>query len=124
MPRPGPARYGALQSAWTWTPRKLDRRVERRVTGCSTTGWSTKVRTLEKQGLRDGRTASRALGTSRCRPSWTAATALRPGGRREATARPPAGFVRRQRSWFRRDQRVTWLDATRPDLVEAALALA
>ena len=29
-------------------------------------------------------------------------------------------FVRRQRSWFRRDPATTWLDAARPDLVEAA----
>ena len=41
-----------------------------------------------------------------------------------ATARATRRFVRRQRSWFRRDRRVTWLDAGRADLVEAARALA
>jgi len=32
-------------------------------------------------------------------------------------------FVRRQRSWFRRDPRVHWLDAAEPDLLAAALTL-
>jgi len=30
-------------------------------------------------------------------------------------------FVRRQRSWFRRDARICWLDAARHDLLDAAL---
>jgi tRNA dimethylallyltransferase len=30
-------------------------------------------------------------------------------------------FVRRQRSWFRRDKRITWLDGGRPDVVASAL---
>jgi len=33
-------------------------------------------------------------------------------------------FARRQRTWFRRDPRITWLDAARPDLLSAALAVA
>jgi tRNA dimethylallyltransferase len=28
-------------------------------------------------------------------------------------------FVRRQRSWFRRDATLTWFDAARPDLPDA-----
>ncbi|MGH3683200.1 MAG: tRNA (adenosine(37)-N6)-dimethylallyltransferase MiaA, partial [Natronosporangium sp.] len=39
-----------------------------------------------------------------------------------ATVRATRRFVRRQRSWFRRDPRPVWLDAACPDLVEAALA--
>jgi tRNA dimethylallyltransferase len=39
-----------------------------------------------------------------------------------ATAQATRRFVRRQRSWFRRDQRIHWLDATRADLLKAALA--
>jgi tRNA dimethylallyltransferase len=30
-------------------------------------------------------------------------------------------FVRRQRSWFRRDASLTWFDAGRPDLVDAVV---
>ncbi|MBF6371364.1 tRNA (adenosine(37)-N6)-dimethylallyltransferase MiaA, partial [Nocardia puris] len=32
-------------------------------------------------------------------------------------------YVRRQRSWFRRDPRVRWLDGADPGLVTTALAL-
>ncbi|MGH3910188.1 MAG: tRNA (adenosine(37)-N6)-dimethylallyltransferase MiaA, partial [Pseudonocardiaceae bacterium] len=39
------------------------------------------------------------------------------------TARATRRFVRRQRSWFRRDDRIRWLDADRPDLLDAALSL-
>jgi tRNA dimethylallyltransferase len=41
---------------------------------------------------------------------------------RDETARATRRFVRRQRSWFRRDPRVTWLDA-REGTVERALGL-
>jgi tRNA dimethylallyltransferase len=33
-------------------------------------------------------------------------------------------FVRRQRSWFRRDQRIVWLDGAAGDLAGRALAVA
>jgi tRNA dimethylallyltransferase len=33
-------------------------------------------------------------------------------------------FVRRQRSWFRRDHRITWLDGADPDLAARAVELA
>lgn len=33
------------------------------------------------------------------------------------TARATRRFVRRQRTWFRRDQRIHWFDAAEPELV-------
>ncbi len=39
------------------------------------------------------------------------------------TVRATRRFVRRQRSWFRRDPRVHWLDAADPALVATALTL-
>jgi len=41
----------------------------------------------------------------------------------EATARATRRFVRRQRSWFRRDDRITWLDAGDPDLLTRVVKL-
>ena len=38
----------------------------------------------------------------------------------EATVRTTRRFVRRQRSWFRRDPRIRWLDAASADLVDTA----
>ena len=42
---------------------------------------------------------------------------------REQTVIATRRFVRRQRSWFRRDPRVRWLDAAEPDLLARALTL-
>ena len=49
------------------------------------------------------------------------ATALRL--RLAETVRATRRFVRRQRTWFRRDPSVVWLDAADPDLVDRALAV-
>ena len=43
---------------------------------------------------------------------------------REPTFVGTRRYVRRQRSWFRRDHRIGWLDGRRPDLVEADAAAA
>ena len=39
----------------------------------------------------------------------------------DETIRATRRFVRRQRSWFRRDQRIHWLDSASPAFVETAL---
>jgi tRNA dimethylallyltransferase len=41
---------------------------------------------------------------------------------REQTVRATRRFVRRQRSWFRRDPRIGWFDASAPDLADRVLA--
>jgi tRNA dimethylallyltransferase len=122
MPRPGPARYDAVQLGLDLATDELDRRVDERVTRMFAAGLVDEVKTLEKQGLRLGRTASRALGYQQVLDQLDGDHDLVAAA--TATAQATRRFVRRQRSWFRRDQRVTWLDAARPDLVEAALALA
>ncbi len=72
-------------------------------------GFEDEVRRLERAGLRDGRTASRALGYAQMlrylAGEWTLAQA------RDETVRATRRFARRQESWFRRDPRITWLDA-------------
>lgn len=102
-------------------PADLDARVAARVDRMWARGLVEEVRTLAGRGLRDGPTASRALG-------YRQLLAYLDGRYDEATARAETvratrRFVRRQRAWFRRDGRVEWLDAGRPDLVEAATAL-
>jgi tRNA dimethylallyltransferase len=47
---------------------------------------------------------------------------LTPEEARERTASTTRRFVRRQRSWFRRDAATRWFDAGRPDLVDAVAA--
>jgi tRNA dimethylallyltransferase len=81
-------------------------------------GLVAETRTLLEHGLREGRTASRALGYQQV------VAALDGNGDLDTaaadTVRATRRFVRRQRSWFRRDRRIVWLDPG-PDLLERAL---
>jgi tRNA dimethylallyltransferase len=122
MPTPGPARYDTVQLGLDLDTEELDRRVDERVAGMFAAGLVDEVRTLEAHGLRLGRTASRALGYQQVLDELDADEDMARAA--AATAQATRRFVRRQRSWFRRDKRVTWLDAGRADLVDAARALA
>ena len=85
----------------------LDERVERRVTAMLEAGLVQEVVDLQAHGL--GRTAARALGYAQVLRHLAGESTLD-----EATAdtvRATRRFVRRQRSWFRRDPRVTWLES-------------
>jgi tRNA dimethylallyltransferase len=84
-------------------------------------GFVAEVEALAADGLREGPTASRALGYAQVLAQLDGA--LDPDEARERTVSTTRRFVRRQRSWFRRDPATTWLDAARPDLVEAALGV-
>jgi len=101
---------------------ELDRRIEARVDRMWASGFEAEVRDLrDHQDLREGKTASRALGYQqmlRCLDGeWTLEQA------RDETVRATRRFARRQESWFRRDPRVAWLSASDPDVTERALAL-
>jgi tRNA dimethylallyltransferase len=76
---------------------------------------------LLKRGLRDGFTASRAIGYSQ-------AIAVIDGDLTEQqarldTAQATRRYARRQESWFRADPRIVWLQADSADLVDEALSL-
>ena len=77
------------------------------------------VRALLDAGLRDGVTASRALGYAHVIADLDAGGDGT--GARESTFLGTRRYVRRQRSWFRRDHRITWLDGGAPDNIEDAL---
>jgi tRNA dimethylallyltransferase len=95
----------------------LDARIARRVDRMWSGGLVDEVRGLVAAGLRDGRTASRALGYAQVLAMFDGVLAS-PEDARTATITATRRFARRQRSWFRRDPRVTWLDT--PDLERAA----
>jgi tRNA dimethylallyltransferase len=98
---------------------ELARRIETRVDQMWAAGFEAEVRQLERAGLRQGRTASRALGYQQLlrhlAGEWTLDQA------RAETVRATRRFARRQESWFRRDPRISWLDP--PDLPAQALSL-
>lgn len=103
----------------------LDERLARRTDAMFDQGLVDEVSALLGEGLRDGVTASRALGYAQV------IEALDAGGGaerlREARERTYVGtrrYVRRQRSWFRRDHRVHWLGAADgAGLVDEALGV-
>jgi len=120
LPSPEPF-YDAVQIGIDLDTDALDQRVDARVDHMWAAGLVEEVRALEKVGLRDGPTASRALGYAQVLRFFDGE--LDSDGARAHTKQATRRFVRRQRSWFRRDERVRWLDASRPDLVDATLAL-
>jgi tRNA dimethylallyltransferase len=100
----------------------LDARIADRVQRMWRAGLVDEVRALDRRGLRRGRTASRALGYQQVL-AFLAGDGTEDAAKAETT-RATRRFVRRQRTWFRRDPRLHWLDGTAPDLAERALALA
>ncbi|MGH3779711.1 MAG: tRNA (adenosine(37)-N6)-dimethylallyltransferase MiaA [Pseudonocardiaceae bacterium] len=122
LPPPGPARYRAAIIGLDTDPAVLDVRVDARVDQMFTDGLVGEVRELLSRGLRDGRTASRALGYQQVIAALDAGA--EPARAAGPTAQATRRFVRRQRSWFRRDGRIRWLDCRHPDLLDAALRLA
>jgi tRNA dimethylallyltransferase len=88
---------------------ELDRRIEARVDRMWASGFEAEVRHLAARGLRDGRTASRALGYQQMLRYLDGD--LTSDAARDETARATRRFARRQESWFRRDPRVLWLSA-------------
>ena len=98
---------------------ELHARLARRVGAMVAAGLEEEVRTLAGRGLREGRTASRALGYGQFLEvvdgRATVAEAV------EATVVATRRFARRQLTWFRADPRVHWLDPSDPRLVERAV---
>lgn len=114
----GPPRYDAVLLGVDRPTAELDERVARRVARMFAAGLVAETRDLLDRGLRDGRTASRALGYQQVVAALDGDGDL--GVAALDTVRATRRFVRRQRSWFRRDRRIRWLDPG-PDLLERAL---
>ncbi|MFI1825921.1 tRNA (adenosine(37)-N6)-dimethylallyltransferase MiaA [Streptomyces sp. NPDC020412] len=103
---------------------ELDERIARRVDLMWDAGFVDEVRALEAQGLREGRTAARALGYQQILAALAGECTEQEA--RAETVRATKRFARRQDSWFRRDPRVHWLSGAvedRGELPRRALAL-
>ena len=120
MPRPGRPRYGAVLLRLDRPTDQLDQRLADRVTAMMDAGFLDEVRALDAAGLRRGVTASRALGYAQLLAVLDGESDLDQAV--AVTTSTTRRFVRRQRSWFRRDHRMIDLDAGAPDLVGRALA--
>jgi tRNA dimethylallyltransferase len=105
--RPDPQ---AVQIGLTLPRPELDERIAARVDRMWQSGFEAEVRRLVRVGLREGKTASRALGYQQMLRYLDGELTLDEA--RLETARATRRFARRQESWFRRDPRVSWLDAS------------
>ena len=73
------------------------------------------------RGLRDGLTASRALGYRQVLDFLDGE--IGEDEARELTITATRRFARRQDSWFRKDPRIVWLAHDAPDLVDRVVQL-
>jgi tRNA dimethylallyltransferase len=97
----------------------LDERIALRVQQMWRAGFVDEVRRLEERGLREGRTAGRALGYKQVLRFL--AGEIDEDTAREETIRATRRFARRQDSWFRKDPRITWARYDDPALLSSAL---
>ena len=120
-PKIGEPRWGTVIIGVDRDTEALDDRIRLRTEMMFDKGLVDEVRGLVEVGLREGVTAQRAIGYAQVLAmfdgEYDLADAL------ERTFIGTRRYVRRQRSWFRRDPRVHWLDGADPNLVDAALRL-
>jgi tRNA dimethylallyltransferase len=119
LPAPTP-HYASVQIGVDRGVDELDERIARRVDLMWAAGLIDEVRGLE--GIRQGLTAGRALGYQQALAQIDGR--LTEEEAKDETVRGTRRFVRRQRSWFRRDPAITWLDGASGTLVADALVAA
>ncbi len=98
----------------------LDERIDRRVARMWREGLVDEAGRLLAEGLRDGRTSSKALGYRQALAQIDGTMTAQEAQLETATA--TRRYARRQESWFRADPRVVWLPHDAADLVDRALA--
>ena len=120
-PTIGTPRWNTAIVGLDWATEVLDQRLAQRTDAMFAAGLIDEVRELRERGLRDGVTAARALGYAQVLADLDA------GGDGSAAREPTfvgtRRYVRRQRSWFRRDHRITWLDGAAADLAAGAVRI-
>jgi len=117
------SRYAVVQLGLRVGRGELDQRIAERTARMWRAGLVDEVAVLERAGLREGRTASRALGYAQVLRFL--AGEYDEDEARAQTILATRRFARRQEAWFRRDPRVSWLAADTRDadtLLGAALA--
>ncbi len=102
-------------------PSLLRERIADRVVRMWADGLLDEVRHLAPLGLRQGRTASRALGYAQALAQLDGR--MTEGHAQEETTVATRRFARRQRAWFGPDPRITWLEHDAPDLLDLALGV-
>jgi tRNA dimethylallyltransferase len=110
------SRYAVVQLGLRVGRDELDQRIAERTARMWRAGLVDEVAALERAGLREGRTASRALGYAQVLRFL--AGEYDEDEARAQTILATRRFARRQEAWFRRDPRVSWLAAGAGDAEE------
>lgn len=112
-----PARWGTVIFGLATSPAWLNPRIDQRTEKMFASGFVAEVEGLVERGLVADSTAGRAIGYAQVLDalagelSWDEAV--------ERTVTGTRRYVRRQRSWFRRDPRTIWLPADGDPFAEA-----
>ena len=120
-PKDAPPRWGTRLLGLRTTADWLNPRIELRTRQMFERGLIEEVERLQTQGLVADSTAGRAIGyaqvfqAQRGELTWNEAV--------ERTITGTRRYVRRQRSWFNRDNRIMWLDAAGDTTAQALRAL-
>ena len=120
-PKNGSPRWGTKLLGLRTDSEWLNPRIEKRTRLMFEQGLVEEVERLQDKGLVADSTAGRAIGyaqvlqAQRGELTWEDAV--------ERTITGTRRYVRRQRSWFNRDKRITWLDAAGDTTAEALHAL-
>ncbi|EFQ81524.1 tRNA dimethylallyltransferase [Corynebacterium pseudogenitalium ATCC 33035] len=120
-PKDAPPRWGTRLLGLRTNADWLNPRIELRTRQMFERGLIEEVERLQAQGLVADSTAGRAIGyaqvfqAQRGELTWDEAV--------ERTITGTRRYVRRQRSWFNRDKRITWLDAAGDTTAQALRAL-
>lgn len=97
---------------------ELDVRIEQRVELMWEQGFVDEVEQLVEVGLRNGVTAKKALGYAQILEALDGEVTLDEA--KQKTIFATRRFARRQDSWFNRDAKIHWLDATQDNLAEVS----
>lgn len=122
LPRENSTKYPqALQFGLSMDRELLDARVDLRVERMFQTGLVSEVEDLINKGLLEGKTARAALGYAQVISALSGEITMD-----EAISQTKLAtrqYIRRQETWFRRDQRITWLepDSERLATIEKAI---
>ena len=112
-PKDAPPRWGTrilgLRTEAEW----LNPRIAKRTQLMFASGFVDEVRGLVDKGLVAESTAGRAIGYAQVLDYLAGTLTLEEA--HEQTVTGTRRYVRRQRSWFNRDKRITWLDASAAD---------
>lgn len=120
-PKDAPPRWGTRLLGLRTESEWLNPRIELRTQQMFERGLVDEVERLQKQGLTAESTAGRAIGYAQVfqaqagQLTWHEAV--------ERTITGTRRYVRRQRSWFNRDKRITWLDAAGDTASQAMTAI-